>query len=112
VGSSGIVSNSVALNPVITGNTSSGRVAWDPTGLYGTYTNNQARSDMTVNSATVSGTLTDKNGAGIALGMTLSTVFSGWNTSIWNIPNDTLDTYRQLPTLKGFYGTQNPTLLP
>jgi len=103
------VTNSVALNPSVTGgNTNDGRVSGSTSG---TFTNNQARNDMAVNSGTVSGSATDKNGADVLTNNTvpLSSVFSGWNTTIWNIPNNNLVANGALPTLIGL-GAQNPKL--
>jgi hypothetical protein len=86
--------------------------------------NNKARDDMTVIRAsatlTVSGTSasigavdTSINGADITVGgTTLANVFSGWDTTIWSIPNSTLTVNGSLPTLIGVgtSGTQNPKL--
>jgi len=107
------VMNSVALNLIITGNSSnSGRVAGE-TSVH-TYGNNKARSPMTVAGIPVSGgSPTDKHGADVnVLGDTYSSVFdSTWSPAVWNIPPGTMSgSGSQLPRLKGFIGPQNPTL--
>jgi len=108
---SGTVSNNVALNPSITGSIDSGRVAGE-TSVH-TYINNKARINMTINGSGVSGTATNKHGAGTNVSMA---VYSGlfdstWSPSVWNIPPGSMyGPGSPLPTLKGFSGTQNPTL--
>jgi len=109
-----IVENCVALNPSITGNSTS--VAGCVIGVNDTATmsNNYARMDMLVNGSGVSsGSTTDKNGAFVAVdgSNSLSNVFSGWSTEIWDIPSINLAVGGALPTLKGFAsGVQTPTL--
>jgi len=117
--SGGTVSNSVALNPSITGSGSNGRIAGtDPTIISkGTFTNNKARADMKINNSQLpsgSGTASNKDGADVVFNpnnpVSLVNVFSGWNTSIWNIPSGNLVVGGELPTLKIFPDKQNPTL--
>jgi len=106
----GIVTNSVALNSTISGSSTSGRVSG---GTAGTFSNNKARSTMTVNGGTVSGTLTDKHGADVNVGSApYFSVFDGtWSPAVWNIPPGSMyGIGSPLPTLKGIRGTQNPTL--
>ena len=93
--------------------------------IYGTNNNNipgmsgnKARNDIkifdTTGQVTPSPTGTStRNGESISVDGTvsLSTVFSGWNSAVWDIPADTLRTGGALPTLKDIpAGVQNPAL--
>ena len=75
----------------------------------GFFSGNKARSDMV---ATVAGIYTN-DGIDVTLGTALSSVFSGWNTGIWSIPNSSLLPNGTLPVLLNMpTGTQNPLLTP
>jgi hypothetical protein len=106
-GGSALIDN-IALSPELTGS-SSKRISWSTP----TFTNNYARADMKVGGGTVSGSATDKNGADVALGTPLATVFSfgDWgNTAIWTIPPGTLVVGGALPTLTNVPQSPPPTL--
>jgi len=79
-------------------------------------TDNKARADMAVNGSLVSGgTASNKDGADVAIGTSLSSVFNGWNTTtIWEMPSNTsLTVGGALPTLRGFAsGVQSTPTLP
>ena len=116
-GEGGTVQNCVALTLSISraggsSGTEFGRVA----GISddGTLANNRARSDMVFINVTpfppVSSDAADIHGADVAIGTSLSTVFSGWDTGIWNIPGVNLAINGALPTLRNAGGSQNPTL--
>jgi len=109
------LTNCVALNPSISStSTAYGRVYGSKLSVGITISNNKARKDMVLNGSTVSSTdITSTNGADVLTDNTVSlqtSVFSGWNTTIWNIPNINLVVNGALPTLKTVNATQNPTL--
>ena len=79
----------------------------------GTLSTNKARSNMNVNGEIITtGIETNSNGTDITLGIALLSLFSGWNTSVWNIPNGTLTVGGTLPTLRNMpeNSSQNPRL--
>jgi len=84
------VRNCVALSPKVTSNNSASvsRIA----SASGTVTNNKARQDMKIGiSGSEAAVPTDQtgvnseHGANVALNTAQTTVFSGWDTAIWNI---------------------------
>ena len=110
----GTVRNCVALNPKVTTTNSASvaRIASDS----GTLTNNQARVDMKTGfSGSESAVPTDQtglnspHGANVALTALQTTVFSGWDTAIWNINTGNLSN-GALPTLKP--NPQSSTTMP
>jgi len=111
------VSNCVSLGLTVTGFSSVGRVVG---ANVGTLTNNRARSDLRIGASgsetTVTGgmgpLLIHGNDLTVSFFTLLSTVFNGFDTSIWNFNSngsfgvgDALPTLRNMPT-----GTQNPRL--
>ena len=79
---------------------------------------NHARSDMvfidengdTAAFPNLAATADGKDGADVALGTALVTVFSGWDANIWNIPSGNLTVGGALPTLKAVTQSPAPTL--
>ncbi len=113
----GTVSNCVSLGETITGTTNVGRIS----GVTGAFSNNVARSDMSVVIGGVEVTTLDNkdadkiNGADISVTGTLamSEVFgSSWSSEVWKFTGtNKFITGTKLPTLKGIAVTQNPRLL-
>jgi hypothetical protein len=108
------VRNCVALSPKLTTSNSAsvGRIASDS----GTLSNNKARQDMKTGISGSEATVTSDqtgvnhfNGADVALNTAQTSVFSGWDTAIWNINTGNLSN-GALPTLKP--NPQSSTTLP
>lgn len=107
------ITNCVYLGTSIIGN-NAGRIAGfiNIDGM-GTFDNCYARSDMTINGATVSGgTATNLNGKDLIVS---SSTTQDWNTwfngsTAWNYPTAKLIVGAILPTLKGTSSAQAPTL--
>ncbi len=108
------VRNCVALSPKVTSNNSASvsRIA----SANGTVSNNKAREDMKIGiSGSESAVLTaqtgvnNEHGANVALNTAQTSVFSGWDTAIWNINTGNLSN-GALPTLKP--NPQSSTTLP
>ena len=119
---SSLAHNCIALNPIITRDTVTsntfGRVAGNNTG---DLVNNHARSDMVYMGSpgfpdysfpSHDNTQNGKDGADVTVNNTvqLSTVFTSWDPTVWNIPSGNLAENGPLPTLRGVGGSQNPTL--
>ena len=110
---SSVLRNCVSLGARITGTSNIGRVAGYNNN---TLSNNTARADLKIGAsgseATVSGgAATNINGADVTVGSStaLSSVFSGWDTTIWNISGN-LTAGGSLPTLKTNTQSPAPTL--
>ena len=107
------VTNCVYLGTSIIGY-NAGRIASSyTTDKLGAFNNCYARSDMTINGATVSGgTVTNANGQDLVVS---SSTAQDWNTwfngsTAWNYPTAKLVVGAILPTLKGTSSAQAPTL--
>jgi len=110
------VRNCVSLGLKVTGgSTNTGRVVG---AANGTLTNNKAREDMRTGASGSEATVasgaasaTNGNGANVTVGSStaLSSVFSGWDTAIWNISGN-LTAGGSLPTLKAATQSPAPTL--
>jgi len=82
----------------------------------GTMSDNKARDDMRIGRygseaiPTDYRTASDRNGADVSLGTAQSSVFSGWNTAVWDIPNAALIVNGALPVLKSIPQDPAPVL--
>jgi len=112
-----LLKNSVSLGQLVT--TSGdyvGRVAGGWSGDDSDLDSNKASIEMEIGesgreSTVTGGTANNENGANVAVHGTvaMSTVFSGWNSDIWNISGN-LTQGQGLPTLKGAPQVQAPVL--
>lgn len=113
------IANCVSLGATVTltGNGSTvGRVAGS-NASNGTLSGNQARADMEVYKNNTEAVTPDSaadgiHGADVAVNNTvaLSTVFTGWDTGVWTIPDGNLNYGCALPTLRGLAQAPAPTL--
>ncbi|MEM1485513.1 carboxypeptidase regulatory-like domain-containing protein [Oscillospiraceae bacterium PP1C4] len=107
------ITNCVYLGTSIIGNNAGRIVGFMQIERMGTFDNCYARSDMTINGATVSGgTATNLNGKDLLVS---SSTTQDWNTwfngsTAWNYPTAKLIIGAILPTLKGSSSAQKPTL--
>jgi len=106
-----ILKNCVALNSSVTGTYCDSVCGYIRYGSFQGFSDNRARSDMRVVSGiSYSNNIGHISGTDITIGSstTQASVFSGWDTAVWNITGNltvgaTLPTLRNMPT-----GTQNP----
>jgi len=102
---SGTVRNNVSLGKTVTATTEDvARVVGQD--FSGTLTNNKARANMTPSGTSDADGIHGESVTVTGSGTANSSVFSGWSSSIWNIPSGNLTVGGNLPTLKGV--TQNP----
>ncbi len=114
--SNGAINNCVSIGSLVAGSSSNSRISYDGYGS-GTREGNRARIDMKVGKngneiKADGGTPTNGNGEDVSVDNTIliSSVFKGWDTSVWLIPNGNLSIGGVLPTLTANSQSPVPTL--
>jgi hypothetical protein len=111
--SSNVVNNCVSLGREVSGTAYIVRVANGG----GYLSSNRSRANMIVtasgNPVPITSNLNGIHGLDTPYNTALSTVFSGWDNSVWSIPGSNLSVNGALPTLLNMpLGVQNPVLVP